>query len=352
MTRPRNTLMDFPIEIKSTAVIFLTLISTIILNLLDNKRILKLKKLSSLKKPLIEFNIFIIASILYCKILIDQFNQSIFLYYYNDMTLYYPIIILSYIFLILIGYNTESNDNQKGNQFFLKMLLKAFFIPFIYGSLSYTTSKLILLESFSNRFEYYFYLFILTFDVLIALFGYIFSSKLFNNKIISINTDWRAWLVCLFCYPPFLYFYTLLLAQVDNKTWHDWAQNTWYYYPWLLLITITWGFYGLSHAFLGPKLSNLSWRGLVNNGLYRYTKHPAYISKNLYWWLHTIPFFGVVGIDIFKNLLAMCGVSLIYYLRAKTEEKHLLKFKEYQEYYTWIENNGLWAKIKKKLKKS
>jgi len=50
--------------------------------------------------------------------------------------------------------------------------------------------------------------------------------------------------------------------------------------------------------------------------------------------------------------LALSFVSLIYYLRAKTEEKHLLNFKEYQDYYIWIENNGLWAKIKKKLKKS
>jgi hypothetical protein len=57
----------------------------------------------------------------------------------------------------------------------------------------------------------------------------------------------------------------------------------------------------------------------------------------------------VFGLDLYKNLLALSCVSLIYYLRAKTEERHLMNFVEYREYSHWISENGLWAKIRLKL---
>lgn len=88
----------------------------------------------------------------------------------------------------------------------------------------------------------------------------------------------------------------------------------------------------------------------MDKGAYRYLKHPAYLSKNIYWWLHTVPWFGVVGLDILRNILALVLVSSIYYLRAKTEERHLLQFEEYQKYSIWMRNNGLWSQIQKKNK--
>ena len=40
----------------------------------------------------------------------------------------------------------------------------------------------------------------------------------------------------------------------------------------------------------GIRFSNLTNRGIITNGPYRYTKHPAYIAKNLSWWMESVPF--------------------------------------------------------------
>jgi len=105
--------------------------------------------------------------------------------------------------------------------------------------------------------------------------------------------------------------------------------------------------YWFSHAHFGFKFSNLTWRGLVDEGLYRYFKHPAYLFKNIYWWLYTIPFFGVVGYDLFTNISVLILINLIYYFRAKTEENHLRKFKEYREYKKKLKNTGFFSRFNK-----
>ncbi len=40
----------------------------------------------------------------------------------------------------------------------------------------------------------------------------------------------------------------------------------------------------------GIRFSNLTYRGVLTNGPYRFTRHPAYVSKNLFWWLSVLPF--------------------------------------------------------------
>ena len=40
----------------------------------------------------------------------------------------------------------------------------------------------------------------------------------------------------------------------------------------------------------GARFSNLTHRGIITAGPYRFTKHPAYLAKNLSWWLITLPF--------------------------------------------------------------
>lgn len=79
---------------------------------------------------------------------------------------------------------------------------------------------------------------------------------------------------------------------------------------------------------LGTKCSNLTNRGIVKIGAYKFVRHPAYISKNLVWWLTLAP----VLMDNNFAFLSMIVWSFIYFMRAITEEKHLLNDKEYQEY--------------------
>ncbi|ENV12170.1 hypothetical protein F965_02733 [Acinetobacter schindleri NIPH 900] len=331
----------------------------------NNKQRIKIK--------LFTFIIVWIFSILFSYFVYHQFQQPLYADYIFDSITFSPIILILFYSWIKFWDKRQENPNddyimwwsdfhisklyfKKYKIFFLGNLVKIFFIPYIYGAVNLAMTQILSIESiFQSPWSLIKFLFFfgLCCDVMIALGGYIFSSKFLGTESTSVDETWQGWLVCLICYPPLLILYKFISQQTDHYIWTDWLQaDSFLYWIWAFLICFTWCIYWLATASFGFKFSNLSWRGLVNTGLYKYMRHPAYFSKNVYWWLHTVPFFGVMGLDMLRNFLALSFVSLIYYLRAKTEEKHLLKFKEYQEYYTWIENNGLWAKIKKKFKKS
>lgn len=337
-------------------------------NLIFNKNI---KNKTRIKKKLLTLILIWLLSVLFSYFIYHQFQQPLYADYIFDSLIFSPIIIFllyrwvkfwdirqlkpndDYI-MWWNDFQISRNYWEKYKTFFLSNLVKIFFIPYIYGAVNLAITQMLsidgILQNPWNFIQFLFY-FGLCCDVMIALGGYIFSSKFLGTENISVDDTWQGWLVCLICYPPLLILYKFISQQVDSHIWTDWLQpNNLLYWIWAFLICFTWCAYWLATASFGFKFSNLAWRGLVNTGLYKYMRHPAYFSKNVYWWLHTVPFFGVMGLDMLRNFLALSFVSLIYYLRAKTEEKHLLKFKEYQEYYTWIESNGLWAKIKKNLK--
>src|SRR3546814_16095195 len=70
--------------------------------------------------------------------------------------------------------------------------------------------------------------------------------------------------------------------------------------------------------------------------------HPAYVSKNLFWWLSTLPFLVSNGsfTDMVRNSAIMATVSGVYYLRARPEERHLMTDPVYREYPAWMDRNG------------
>jgi len=236
--------------------------------------------------------------------------------------------------------------------FLLSWAVKIIFIPAMYGSLivvisdflefKFVTTQPIVLISWV-------FMFGLSFDLLIASFGYIFSSQLIGTEVLSTDQTWLGWLVCVICYPPLMSIFRIIREQTDNVLCHHWLEPTQpLYWIWAILISLSWIIYWLSTASFGLRFSNLSWRGLISHGPYRYSKHPSYIAKNIYWWLYTVPFIGVDNnIDLIRNLLALSFVSLVYYLRAKTEERHLMHFPEYVAYSEWIAQHGLIAQLSK-----
>lgn len=293
------------------------------------------------------------------------FDVSPYPYFFYDFIVSFPLLLTFMFFYIgwvdrvqdyaeddyyffAKGLYTKEKDLRVYKRFLLQAAVKVIFVPMMYGSALVAFSTLLDFHwpQFSPIvFVGWLFLFGLCLDILVATSGYIFSSYIFGNKVISTDDHWLGWLVCLICYPPLLIFYRLITQQADIFIWTDWLlPNTIGYWVWAGLITLTWLLYWVSTLQFGLKFSNLSWRGLVNTGPYRYFKHPAYFSKNIYWWLHTVPFFGVYGLDMLRNILALCFVSGIYYLRAKTEEVHLSKFKDYQDYQDGIKK---WLTIKK-----
>ena len=94
----------------------------------------------------------------------------------------------------------------------------------------------------------------------------------------------------------------------------------------------------------GIRFSNLTYRGVLTNGPYGFTRHPAYLSKNLFWWCSVMPFLVVnqSPVDAIRNTFFLLCVNGIYYWRARTEEAHLLaEDQKYRDYYAWMGRNGL-----------
>lgn len=172
-------------------------------------------------------------------------------------------------------------------------------------------------------------------DVLVFTVGYLVELPQLGNSIRSVETTLLGWGAALLCYPPFNQITASLLGsqltdfpQFDNPTVHL-ALNG-------LLLALMAVYTGASVA-LGLKASNLTHRGIVARGPYALVRHPAYTCKNMAWWIGSIPLVSVAfGHSIFDGLLALgsvVGWTLIYVMRALTEEDHLRRVDgEYAQY--------------------
>jgi len=247
----------------------------------------------------------------------------------------------------LLGRDKSSWREHK--QLLLSFSLKAFFIPLMYGWLHMAAASLLSMDAptLSNWTLWLFNLG-LCIDLLIGASGYLFVSKLFGTEMRSVDDHWLGWTSCLVCYPPLFNYLRIATEQVDTYVWTDWldAGNP-LYWLWAALIVSSWVIYWLSTVAFGFRFSNLSYRGLVAVGPYRWCKHPAYLAKNIYWWIYTVPFFGELSApDMTRNVLGLTLLSSIYYLRAKTEERHLSKFPEYRAYAQRIRERSLATRLR------
>jgi len=101
--------------------------------------------------------------------------------------------------------------------------------------------------------------------------------------------------------------------------------------------------YAWATVIFGLRFSNLTYRGIITNGPYRFTRHPAYLSKNLFWWCATMPFLVTSNslADAVRNTALLAMVSAVYYWRAKTEERHLGDDDpKYGAYSAWMKRNA------------
>ena len=199
-------------------------------------------------------------------------------------------------------------------------------------------------------------------DVQIGTVGYLFTLRPLDAHIRSGNPFVAGWLAALLCYPPFVWGIIgsnnqILSYESNVLGWGDWfAGNTallWVWAVWLVFLT---AIYAWATVVFGIRFSNLTYRGILTNGPYRFTRHPAYLSKNLFWWCSVMPFLVTSGspVDAIRNTFFLLMVNAIYYWRARTEERHLLaEDAKYREYYDWMEQYGLvtapLARIKRRL---
>ncbi len=184
-------------------------------------------------------------------------------------------------------------------------------------------------------------------DVQIGTVGYILTLRPLDAQIRSANPFLAGWLAALLCYPPFVLMGTgaLLTYEVNTLDWADWfAGNPVLLWAWGALLVGLTGIYAWATVIFGLRFSNLTYRGVLTNGPYRFTRHPAYLSKNLFWWCSTLPFLVTSDStsDMIRNCCFLFLTNSIYFWRAKTEEAHLaLEDPKYREYSAWMDQHGL-----------
>lgn len=163
-------------------------------------------------------------------------------------------------------------------------------------------------------------------DTAFFAFGYLFEASWLKNKIRSVDTSFFGWLVALACYPPFTDAFAKWAPwHTNDYAWFGSSEATFALRILLLLLLVG---YVAATVSLGTKCSNLTNRGIVSNGAYSIVRHPAYICKNLFWWIVLIPVVPYTPLAI----SGMAFWTLIYYFRAITEERHLIKDPDYQAY--------------------
>ncbi|MGD9276551.1 MAG: methyltransferase [Candidatus Pacearchaeota archaeon] len=210
----------------------------------------------------------------------------------------------------------------------LFIFVKIFFLPiminFVFGNFSSIKNQILNFNNFPNlsfidSFNLIVFPFLLALifliDTLWFSFGYSIESKKLKNKVRSVEPTILGWTVALICYPPFNGFATKYL------NWYA-SESVLFFTPTItfimrILIILFLGIYVSATLSLGAKCSNLTNRGIVSTGAYSIVRHPAYISKNISWWLMIIPVLSIPAI------LSMGTWSIIYHLRTITEERHL-----------------------------
>lgn len=187
-------------------------------------------------------------------------------------------------------------------------------------------------------------------DVQIGTVGYLVTFRPLDAHIRSGNPFLGGWVAALLCYPPFVFGFMggdgLLAYEVHTPGWVHWFEgHSLLLGLWGAMLVFLTAVYAWATVAFGLRFSNLTYRGVLTNGPYRFTRHPAYLSKNLFWWLSVLPFMvGADGsiVDVIRNSFFLAVVSGIYYWRARTEEAHLLtEDPKYRAYSEWMERHGL-----------
>jgi protein-S-isoprenylcysteine O-methyltransferase Ste14 len=197
-------------------------------------------------------------------------------------------------------------------------------------------------------------------DTTFATVGYVFTMKPLDAHIRSANPYAAGWMAALICYPPFVMMggsgpLNYRFGTYGEDGWARWLDG----YPillglWAFLLVLLTAAYAWATVAFGPRFSNLTHRGILTHGPYAWTKHPAYLAKNSFWWLATLPFFATTGNfhDGVRNCFILGVVNGVYYWRARTEERHLMADPAYREYAAWAAEHAPITRFLKRLGRS
>lgn len=273
---------------------------------------------------------------------------------FNYVYLVYVVVLPLYYMTLPPGYETKSRlfwralrhlptrwPEPREKVAILAIIVKTFYLPLMLAWLLYHA-----IDIFSHASNWsvgdgifphlYWIAFNLVFLIDVGCFvvGYSVEHPRLGNEIRSVEPTVFGWIVCLACYPPFNQATQTLIGWSSREypTYDSmWAQHI---FGCLMLGLLS--IYAWASVALNWKASNLTHRGVVDRGPYRWVRHPAYVSKNLAWWVGAIPVLmeqwraGPSG--LLYAVLSILLWSSLYYWRAITEERHLGRDPEYRLY--------------------
>lgn len=264
--------------------------------------------------------------------------------------------------LLLLGRNNELNKDILRDSVF-SMLIRAIFLPlnFCYVIGNINALRISEFVDFSDDFvlAHAMILKIIYMALIINIVpGYIISARLINTHARAIDRTWMGWMITLVCYGPLLNGVFGQLLNYRPLKFENPAMQPWIYffehsallYVFAALIILMEVIHWWGESILGIRASNLTHRGVITNGIFRYTRHPIYVSKCIGWCLIFVPF--MVGDNVEQNLrytLLFAGVCLIYFLRSWVEEKLFADDPVYIEYALWVDKHGWFSWLGKHL---
>ena len=245
----------------------------------------------------------------------------------------------------------KSIDTWILKNFFLGWLVKVFFLALMFPALmqntgfltgqSFSASK----ENFQTFYDYM-YTLIFSIDLVFVCAGYLLTLKVFDSHMRTVEPSLFGWIVALQCYQPFWSFTSQNYFNYDDNLFrgHIMSSNYELYIGYGSIILLLLLIYTLASVAFGLRFSNLTNRGIITNGPYRWMKHPAYISKNITWWLISVPFLSQEGpSEALRHSLLLLALNGIYYLRAKTEERHLSLDPVYVKYASSMNERSIFS---------
>lgn len=238
-------------------------------------------------------------------------------------------------------------------ELYRQWVLKLFFVPVMF-TFSYTNVLALrgVVDSFSYDVVAFVSLLTVLFysvDVFLGLIGYLMSFASIDAHIRSTQPRLFGWVVCLICYPPASMLLFSYLNFHQAPLWHTlFSEHQVLLYVWAILIVVANALYAWATIIFGVRFSNLTNRGIITNGPYRFFKHPAYVGKNVAWWLMYMPILTILPLGALSFTIIQLGVfNYIYYLRAKTEEEHLREDPTYRLYEEWIAVHGVYPRVRR-----
>ncbi len=304
--------------------------------------------------------------------LFPEYHRQFYNPYYEMLRIILPpwiILALPYFFFIdrkmrephdgywhmgkLVTFQWGAVDGKVAGQHLLSWIIKGYFLSMMFVLTCIDLDRFFKFDFGTlTAFKFwvvFLYDYIYLIDVGIVSIGYLMVLRITDTHFRSAEPTMLGWVVALACYEPFSGLINgQFLAYKTGYGWGTWLEN-------MPLVLVVWGsailalsaIYVWATVMFGARFSNLTHRGIITNGPYRWTKHPAYLAKNLSWWMISVPFIAPGTPDeVLRHSLLLLGINLIYVMRAKTEEWHLSRDPDYVQYALWMEQHGMFRFVK------